>query len=77
MDKILETLDSVGIKLLHVLSALKDHQLYLSLLSFCVFTLCITSVSALQAVFSNSSCQSTAKWETYQIFKEDRLLERV
>ena len=36
--------------------------------------LCSASVSALQIVFSNSLYESTAKWETSQIFKEDRLL---
>ena len=29
------------------------------------------TVSALQIVFSNSLCESTAKWKTSQIFKED------
>jgi len=36
--------------------------------------LCSASVNALQIVFSNSSYESTAKWETCQIFKEDRWL---
>jgi len=31
--------------------------------------LCNASVNALQIVFSNSLCESTAKWETYQIFR--------
>ena len=39
--------------------------------------LCSASVSALQIVFSNSSYESIAKWETCQILKEDRLLVRV
>jgi hypothetical protein len=76
MDRILETPDNIGIKLF-VSSALKGHKLYLSLLLFCMFTLCVTSVSALQAVFSNSSRESTAIWETCEICKEDRLLVRV
>jgi len=51
--QIMETLDSIGIKL---------------------FVLCSVSVNALQIVFSNSLYESNAKWETSQIFKEDRLL---
>ena len=39
--------------------------------------LCSASVSALQIVFSNSLNESTAKWETSQIFKEDRLLVHI
>jgi hypothetical protein len=70
--QIMETLDSVGIKLF-VLAALKEYYLYLSLF-FCLFLLYITSVSALQIVFSNSLYESDAKWETAQIVKEDRLL---
>jgi hypothetical protein len=38
---------------------------------------CSASVIALQMVFSNSLCESAAKWETCQIFKEDRLLVHV
>ena len=49
---------------------------YLSLF-ICLLTLCSASVNALQFVFSNSSYESTAKWETWQIFKEDRLLMRI
>ena len=43
-----------------LLVALKEHQSYLSLF-FCLFTLCSTSVIALQIVFSNSSYESTAQ----------------
>jgi hypothetical protein len=56
-----------------VLAALKEHWLYLSLL-ISLFTLCSASVNALQIVLRYSSHESTAKWETCQIFKEDRLL---
>jgi len=42
--------------------------------SFVLFMLFSATVSALQIVFNNSLCESTAKWETCQIFKEDRLL---
>ena len=45
------------------------------ILSF--FALCSASVNALQIAFSNSSYESSAKWETFQIFKEDRFLVRV
>ena len=54
--QIMETLDSIGIKL---------------------FVLCSASVNALQIVSSNSLYESTEKWKTSQIFKEDRLLMRV
>jgi hypothetical protein len=33
--------------------------------------LCIAGVIAFQIVFSNSTYESTAKWETRQILKED------
>ena len=39
--------------------------------------LCSASVTALQIVFSNSLYENNAKWETFQIFKEDRLLLRI
>ena len=42
-----------------------------------LFVLCIASVNALQIVFSNSLYENTAKWETSQIFREDRLLVHV
>ena len=74
-DKIMKTLDNIGIKLF-VLDALKEHQLYFPLF-FCLFMLCNAIVSALQMEFNNSLCESTAKWETCQIFKEDRLLVHV
>ena len=38
---------------------------------------CVVPVSMRSIVFSNSSFESTAKWETCQVFKEDRLLEHV
>jgi len=69
----METLDSVGIKLF-VLAALKTLVVSFIIL---LFVLCSASVSALQIVFSNSLYESIAKWETYQIFKEDRLLMHV
>ena len=74
----LVALNSIGIKLIFVLAALKErHSCEYVSLPFCVLTLCAVSVSALQIVFSISSCETTAKWETCQIFKEDRLLGRV
>ena len=42
-----------------------------------LFVLCSASVSALQIVFSNSSYECTAKWETCQILKEDGSLVRI
>ena len=66
----METLDNIGIKLF-VLAALKEHKLYL------LFVQCSASVNALQIVFINSLYESTAKWETSQIFKDDRLLMRI
>jgi hypothetical protein len=71
MDIIMETLENIGKKCLCCCN-----EMYLSLL-FCLFMLCSASVNALQTVFSNSSYESTAKWETCQIFKEDGLLVRV
>ena len=71
----METLDNIGIKLF-VLAALKEHSLYLSLL-FCMFVLWSARVNALQIVFSNRLYESTAKWDTFQVFKEDRLLMHV
>ena len=46
---------------------------FIILLSFfvCLFVLCSASVSSLQIVFINILCESTAKWKTSQIFKED------
>jgi hypothetical protein len=70
MDKITETLDNIGIKLF-VLAALEEHQFYLSL-RFCLFTPCNASVNAVQIVFSDSSNESTAKWEACQIFKDNK-----
>ena len=68
--QIIETPDNIGIKLF-VLAALKEHKLYL------LFVQCSASVNALQIVFSNSLYESIVKWETSQIFKEDRLLVRL
>jgi hypothetical protein len=42
-----------------------------------LFVLCNATVSALQIVFHNSLYESTAKWETCQSFKEDRLVVHV
>jgi hypothetical protein len=55
----METLDYIGIKLF-VLTALKEHYLYLSLF-FCLMVLCSAIVNALQIVVSNSLIESTAK----------------
>jgi hypothetical protein len=52
-----------------VLDTAKEHQLYFPLF-FRLFILCSASVSALQMEFSNSFCESTAKWEPCQIFKD-------
>ena len=68
----METLDSIGIKLF-VLAVLKEH---LSLF-FCLLVLCSASVYAFKIVFSNSLYENNAKCETYQIFKEDRLLVHI
>ena len=46
-------------------------------LFFCLFVLYSASVIALQVVFSDSLYESTAKWETSQIFKEVRLLMHI
>jgi len=47
------------------------------MLLFCLFVLCSASANALQIVFRDSLYESTAKWETYQIFKEVRLLVHI
>jgi len=60
----MEILDSVGIKLF-LLAAQIDRYCRL-------FVLYSASVSALQIVFGDSLYESTAKWETSQIFKEAR-----
>ena len=75
MNKIMETLDSIGIKLcwLHW----KNSREYRSLFYFIFLTLFIASVNGLQIVISNSSYENAAKWKTCQIFKEDRFLVRV
>jgi len=44
------------------------------MLFFCLFVLYSASVNVLQIVFSDSLYESTAKWETSQIFKKVRLL---
>jgi hypothetical protein len=38
---------------------------------------CVAPVSMYYRVYSNSPYESTAKWNTCQIFKQDRLLVRV
>jgi len=73
MDKIMDTLDNIGIKLF-MLAALKEHYLWLSFIILYLFILSSPSVNALQIVSSNSLYESTAKLETCQIFKEDRFL---
>jgi len=60
-----------------VLAALQEHWCEYLLSLFCLFTLCIASVNALQTVFSNSSYEITAIWETIQILKEERLLVHI
>jgi len=45
--------------------------IYLSLF-LCLFTLYIACVSVLQIVLSNGSYESTTKWKTCPIFKENR-----
>jgi hypothetical protein len=71
MEKIMETLDNIGIKLI-VLAALKEHSWeYLSLF-FCLFALGSASVNEFKIVFSNSSYGSTSKWESLQIFEDFR-----
>jgi len=75
LDKVMETLDSIGIKLF-VLAALKKIYLYLSLL-LCVFTQCSSCVNALQIAISNGSYESTTIWETFHIFKEVRFFLHV
>ena len=72
IDKIMKTLDSIGIKLF-LLAALKENYLYLSLF-FCMFTLCSDGVSVLQVVLSNGLYECKAKWQICQIFEVDRLL---
>ena len=52
--QIMETLVSIGIKLCWL------HFKNISCI-FCLFVLCSASVNALQIVFSNSLCGSTAK----------------
>ena len=47
------------------------------MLFFCLFVLCRASVNGLENVLSNSLCESTAKWELSQIFKDDRLLVHI
>jgi len=64
----MEILDNIGIKLF-VLAALIE--------CYSFFVLYSASVSALQIVFSDSLYESTAKWDTSQIFKEVRLLMHV
>jgi hypothetical protein len=76
MDKIIETLYNKGIKLF-VVAALNNISFECLLLFFCLFMLCSSSVNALQIVFSNSSYESAAKWETSQIIKEERLLVHI
>jgi len=49
---------------------------YLSLF-FCLSVLYSASVSALHTVFSKSLYESTAKWETYQFFRQDRFLVHI
>ena len=72
----MKMLDSIGINCFCCLSwkniSCEDLSLF-----FCLFALCSASVNALQIVFSNSSNESTAKWKTCQIFKEDSLLVHV
>ena len=73
--KVMETLDIVGLKLF-LLAALKEHKLHVAVILLFVYAVwcqchCITDCVC------NSSFESTTKWETCQIFKEDRLLVRI
>jgi hypothetical protein len=70
----METLDNIGIKL--CAGCTERILIYFSLF-FRLFTLCNACVGAIQVVLSNGSYESTSKWETCHIFKEDRLLLRV
>ena len=77
MDKIMETLDDIGIQLFVWLHWKNISCEYLSLFC-CLFMVCSAGVSALlQIVFSNSSYDRTVKWEACQIIKEDRLLVHI
>ena len=67
----MDTLDSKGIKPFCV--GCTERTFFISLL----FAVCSVSVSAFRIVFSNNLYESTAKWETCQILREDRLLVRV
>jgi len=63
----MEVLDNTGMKLL-VFAALKE----ILVVKVCGYSFVLphsVNVNALQIVFSNSSCESTAKWETCQIFQ--------
>jgi hypothetical protein len=71
--QIIEKLDKIGIKLFML--GCTERKL---LVSFVIlFVLRSVSVNALQIVLSNSLYESTAKWETCQIFKYDRLLAHI
>jgi len=54
-----------------------ERTLVVSFVFFCLFVLRCTGVNALHIVFSKSLFESTAKRETYQIFKEVRLLVHI
>ena len=69
----METLDNKGIKLF-VVTALKNSSFQCLFLFFCLFMLSTVSVNASQIVFIKSSYESTAKWETCQIFKEVQIV---
>jgi hypothetical protein len=62
----MESLFSIEIKLF-MLVALKEHELWVSFFILLLFALCSVIVSGLQIVFSNSSYESIAKWEPWQI----------
>jgi len=75
MDKSMETLDNIEIKLywLHWKNTSGEYLfLFIRLLK-----LCSASATAVQTVFTKSSYESTAKRETCQIFKKDELLVQV
>jgi hypothetical protein len=78
MDKIMETLGSVGIK--NVCVGCTESTLVVTVVRYffvCLLTLCSASVNGLRIVFSNSSSENAANWKTCQNFKEDRFLVRV
>jgi hypothetical protein len=72
MDKIIETLGNIGIDSV----GCTEENVSLDYLS--LFFVCLRGVVPVSRQFSSSSYESTAEWETCQIFKKNgRLLVRV